>query len=99
MLYICQKDVFTNESVAQGLHSQSTSDAPLRLCSKMLFVTCLLSLFVPPSLLLSFSPLGLGRWKNSEYLQFISILDENKDNHTPANKVSFWNLTRICCWN
>ncbi|KAF3839277.1 hypothetical protein F7725_017994 [Dissostichus mawsoni] len=29
---------------------------------------------------------GLGRWKNSEYLQFISILDENKDNHTPANK-------------
>ncbi|XP_010765210.1 abhydrolase domain-containing protein 16A-like, partial [Notothenia coriiceps] len=29
---------------------------------------------------------GLGRWKNSEYLQFISILDENKDDHTPANK-------------
>uniref|UniRef100_A0AAQ5Y7N2 Phosphatidylserine Lipase ABHD16 N-terminal domain-containing protein n=1 Tax=Amphiprion ocellaris TaxID=80972 RepID=A0AAQ5Y7N2_AMPOC len=30
---------------------------------------------------------GWGRWKNSEYLQFISILEETKTNHTPANKV------------
>uniref|UniRef100_A0A8D3ABF2 Abhydrolase domain containing 16A, phospholipase n=1 Tax=Scophthalmus maximus TaxID=52904 RepID=A0A8D3ABF2_SCOMX len=30
---------------------------------------------------------GLGRWKNSEYLQFISILEETKKSHTPANKV------------
>uniref|UniRef100_A0AAQ6AIN9 Monoacylglycerol lipase ABHD16A n=1 Tax=Amphiprion ocellaris TaxID=80972 RepID=A0AAQ6AIN9_AMPOC len=29
---------------------------------------------------------GWGRWKNSEYLQFISILEETKTNHTPANK-------------
>uniref|UniRef100_A0A3Q3RPB7 Abhydrolase domain containing 16A, phospholipase n=1 Tax=Mastacembelus armatus TaxID=205130 RepID=A0A3Q3RPB7_9TELE len=29
---------------------------------------------------------GWGRWKNSEYLQFISILEETKRNHTPANK-------------
>uniref|UniRef100_A0A8D3ABC3 Abhydrolase domain containing 16A, phospholipase n=2 Tax=Scophthalmus maximus TaxID=52904 RepID=A0A8D3ABC3_SCOMX len=29
---------------------------------------------------------GLGRWKNSEYLQFISILEETKKSHTPANK-------------
>ncbi|XP_068998516.1 phosphatidylserine lipase ABHD16A-like [Embiotoca jacksoni] len=29
---------------------------------------------------------GWGRWKNSEYLQFISILEETKKNHTPANK-------------
>uniref|UniRef100_A0A8D3ABI8 Abhydrolase domain containing 16A, phospholipase n=1 Tax=Scophthalmus maximus TaxID=52904 RepID=A0A8D3ABI8_SCOMX len=28
----------------------------------------------------------LGRWKNSEYLQFISILEETKKSHTPANK-------------
>lgn len=30
---------------------------------------------------------GFGRWKNSEYLQFITILDETKKNHTPENKV------------
>lgn len=30
---------------------------------------------------------GYGRWKNSEYLQFITILDETKKNHTPENKV------------
>uniref|UniRef100_A0A668A215 Abhydrolase domain containing 16A, phospholipase n=1 Tax=Myripristis murdjan TaxID=586833 RepID=A0A668A215_9TELE len=29
---------------------------------------------------------GWGRWKNSEYLQFISILEETRKNHTPANK-------------
>ncbi|KAM7421134.1 hypothetical protein PAMA_015344 [Pampus argenteus] len=29
---------------------------------------------------------GWGRWKNSEYLQFISILEETKKNHSPANK-------------
>uniref|UniRef100_A0A8D0AQ27 Abhydrolase domain containing 16A, phospholipase n=1 Tax=Sander lucioperca TaxID=283035 RepID=A0A8D0AQ27_SANLU len=40
-----------------------------------------LSLFLP-----SFSPPGWGRWKNSEYLQFISILEETKKNHTPATK-------------
>ncbi|XP_062847940.1 phosphatidylserine lipase ABHD16A [Trichomycterus rosablanca] len=29
---------------------------------------------------------GLGRWRNSEYVQFISILDETRKNHTPSNK-------------
>uniref|UniRef100_A0A8C2XHA5 Abhydrolase domain containing 16A, phospholipase n=1 Tax=Cyclopterus lumpus TaxID=8103 RepID=A0A8C2XHA5_CYCLU len=29
---------------------------------------------------------GWGRWKNSEYLQFLSILEETKKNHTPTNK-------------
>ncbi|KAI3361179.1 hypothetical protein L3Q82_013372, partial [Scortum barcoo] len=29
---------------------------------------------------------GWGRWKNSEYLQFITILEETKKNHTAANK-------------
>uniref|UniRef100_A0A8C7X668 Abhydrolase domain containing 16A, phospholipase n=1 Tax=Oryzias sinensis TaxID=183150 RepID=A0A8C7X668_9TELE len=29
---------------------------------------------------------GWGRWKNPEYLQFISILEENKRNHSPENK-------------
>ncbi|CAJ1062575.1 phosphatidylserine lipase ABHD16A isoform X2 [Xyrichtys novacula] len=29
---------------------------------------------------------GWGRWKSSEYLQFITILEETKKNHTPANK-------------
>uniref|UniRef100_A0A8D0AXG6 Abhydrolase domain containing 16A, phospholipase n=1 Tax=Sander lucioperca TaxID=283035 RepID=A0A8D0AXG6_SANLU len=35
---------------------------------------------------------GWGRWKNSEYLQFISILEETKKNHTPATKVRSWQL-------
>ncbi|MEQ2270422.1 hypothetical protein XENORESO_005690 [Xenotaenia resolanae] len=29
---------------------------------------------------------GWGRWKNSDYVQFISVLEETKKNHTPANK-------------
>ncbi|RVE62829.1 hypothetical protein OJAV_G00161600 [Oryzias javanicus] len=29
---------------------------------------------------------GWGRWKNPEYLQFISILEETKRNHSPENK-------------
>uniref|UniRef100_A0A8C4DHS6 Monoacylglycerol lipase ABHD16A n=1 Tax=Dicentrarchus labrax TaxID=13489 RepID=A0A8C4DHS6_DICLA len=29
---------------------------------------------------------GWGRWKNLEYLQFISILEATKKNHTPENK-------------
>ncbi|XP_023665703.2 phosphatidylserine lipase ABHD16A [Paramormyrops kingsleyae] len=29
---------------------------------------------------------GLGRWRNPEYLQFISILDEATRNYSPANK-------------
>uniref|UniRef100_A0A673CG15 Abhydrolase domain containing 16A n=1 Tax=Sphaeramia orbicularis TaxID=375764 RepID=A0A673CG15_9TELE len=29
---------------------------------------------------------GWGRWKNSEYVQFVSILEETKQNHTPGNK-------------
>uniref|UniRef100_A0A8C2XJY5 Abhydrolase domain containing 16A, phospholipase n=1 Tax=Cyclopterus lumpus TaxID=8103 RepID=A0A8C2XJY5_CYCLU len=33
---------------------------------------------------------GWGRWKNSEYLQFLSILEETKKNHTPTNKVRSW---------
>uniref|UniRef100_A0AAQ5YLP5 Monoacylglycerol lipase ABHD16A n=1 Tax=Amphiprion ocellaris TaxID=80972 RepID=A0AAQ5YLP5_AMPOC len=42
-------------------------------------------LFLPFTLCISCQ--GWGRWKNSEYLQFISILEETKTNHTPANKV------------
>ncbi|KAJ3583180.1 hypothetical protein NHX12_034390, partial [Muraenolepis orangiensis] len=29
---------------------------------------------------------GWGRWKNSEYVQFISILEEARKNHTASNK-------------
>ncbi|KPP77652.1 abhydrolase domain-containing protein 16A-like, partial [Scleropages formosus] len=29
---------------------------------------------------------GLGRWRNPEYLQFITILDETRRNHNPSNK-------------
>uniref|UniRef100_A0A672HNS5 Uncharacterized protein n=1 Tax=Salarias fasciatus TaxID=181472 RepID=A0A672HNS5_SALFA len=29
---------------------------------------------------------GWGRWRSPEYLQFVSILEETKKNHTPANK-------------
>nr|XP_057909310.1 phosphatidylserine lipase ABHD16A [Doryrhamphus excisus] len=29
---------------------------------------------------------GWGRWRSPEYLQFISILEEAKTNHSPANK-------------
>uniref|UniRef100_A0A4W5PMN4 Abhydrolase domain containing 16A, phospholipase n=1 Tax=Hucho hucho TaxID=62062 RepID=A0A4W5PMN4_9TELE len=29
---------------------------------------------------------GWGRWRNSEYQQFISILEETRKNHTPSNK-------------
>ncbi|XP_030640148.1 phosphatidylserine lipase ABHD16A [Chanos chanos] len=29
---------------------------------------------------------GLGRWRNPDYLQFITILEETKKNHTPSNK-------------
>ncbi|KAJ8289860.1 hypothetical protein GJAV_G00006150 [Gymnothorax javanicus] len=29
---------------------------------------------------------GLGRWRNPEYLQFISILEETRKNHTHSNK-------------
>lgn len=39
------------------------------------------------SLLLLLSHQGYGRWKNSEYLQFITILEETKKNHTAENKV------------
>uniref|UniRef100_A0A3Q3AA38 Abhydrolase domain containing 16A, phospholipase n=1 Tax=Kryptolebias marmoratus TaxID=37003 RepID=A0A3Q3AA38_KRYMA len=28
----------------------------------------------------------LGRWRNSEYVEFISVLEETKKNHTPGNK-------------
>uniref|UniRef100_A0A7N8Y0I2 Abhydrolase domain containing 16A, phospholipase n=1 Tax=Mastacembelus armatus TaxID=205130 RepID=A0A7N8Y0I2_9TELE len=38
---------------------------------------------------------GWGRWKNSEYLQFISILEETKRNHTPANKVKKLSKTGV----
>uniref|UniRef100_A0A8C4ZNK9 Abhydrolase domain containing 16A, phospholipase n=1 Tax=Gadus morhua TaxID=8049 RepID=A0A8C4ZNK9_GADMO len=30
---------------------------------------------------------GWGRWKNSEYVQFFSILEETRKNNTPSNKV------------
>lgn len=40
---------------------------------------------------------GYGRWKNSEYLQFITILDETKKNHTPENKV--WQPSIIFSWD
>ncbi|XP_052002876.1 phosphatidylserine lipase ABHD16A-like [Xyrauchen texanus] len=29
---------------------------------------------------------GWGRWRNPEYLQFITILEETRKNHTPSNK-------------
>uniref|UniRef100_A0AAR2II52 Phosphatidylserine Lipase ABHD16 N-terminal domain-containing protein n=1 Tax=Pygocentrus nattereri TaxID=42514 RepID=A0AAR2II52_PYGNA len=29
---------------------------------------------------------GWGRWRNPEYLQFVSILEETRRNHTPNNK-------------
>uniref|UniRef100_A0A3B5R3P5 Abhydrolase domain containing 16A, phospholipase n=1 Tax=Xiphophorus maculatus TaxID=8083 RepID=A0A3B5R3P5_XIPMA len=29
---------------------------------------------------------GWGRWRNTDYVQFISVLEETKKNHTPANK-------------
>ncbi|XP_064165877.1 phosphatidylserine lipase ABHD16A isoform X1 [Anguilla rostrata] len=29
---------------------------------------------------------GLGRWRNQEYLQFVSILEETRKNHTHSNK-------------
>uniref|UniRef100_A0A7N9AQZ4 Abhydrolase domain containing 16A, phospholipase n=1 Tax=Mastacembelus armatus TaxID=205130 RepID=A0A7N9AQZ4_9TELE len=41
---------------------------------------------------------GWGRWKNSEYLQFISILEETKRNHTPANKKKLRSSTFIFHW-
>uniref|UniRef100_A0A673YFI9 Abhydrolase domain containing 16A, phospholipase n=1 Tax=Salmo trutta TaxID=8032 RepID=A0A673YFI9_SALTR len=40
------------------------------------------SLLLPPVPSLS----GWGRWRNSEYQQFISILEETRKNHTPSNK-------------
>uniref|UniRef100_A0A673YFY8 Abhydrolase domain containing 16A, phospholipase n=1 Tax=Salmo trutta TaxID=8032 RepID=A0A673YFY8_SALTR len=42
------------------------------------------SLLLPPVPSLS----GWGRWRNSEYQQFISILEETRKNHTPSNKVT-----------
>uniref|UniRef100_A0A8C7V408 Abhydrolase domain containing 16A, phospholipase n=1 Tax=Oncorhynchus mykiss TaxID=8022 RepID=A0A8C7V408_ONCMY len=46
--------------------------------------------FLWHSLLLSPFPSlsGWGRWRNSEYQQFISILEETRKNHTPSNKVT-----------
>lgn len=62
------------------------------------FVPCALHLYrsvivfprPSPYFLLSNSSQGWGRWKNSEYLQFISILEETQSNRTPANKVRLW---------
>ncbi|MGH0166912.1 UNVERIFIED_CONTAM: hypothetical protein FKN15_003158 [Acipenser sinensis] len=37
--------------------------------------------------------LGIGRWTNPEYVQFITILEETKKNNSPQNKegtVSRW---------
>uniref|UniRef100_A0AAY4AFN4 Monoacylglycerol lipase ABHD16A n=1 Tax=Denticeps clupeoides TaxID=299321 RepID=A0AAY4AFN4_9TELE len=31
---------------------------------------------------------GWGRWRNPEYLQFVSVLHEARKNHTPSNKVN-----------
>lgn len=54
--------------------------------SRALISLSVFTSFLPP-FPLSLSPQGWGRWKNSEYLQFISILEETKKNHTTANKV------------
>uniref|UniRef100_A0A8C4DH69 Monoacylglycerol lipase ABHD16A n=1 Tax=Dicentrarchus labrax TaxID=13489 RepID=A0A8C4DH69_DICLA len=47
-----------------------------------------LSYYSSPLLLCYLYRKGWGRWKNLEYLQFISILEATKKNHTPENKVS-----------
>uniref|UniRef100_A0A8D3C011 Abhydrolase domain containing 16A, phospholipase n=1 Tax=Scophthalmus maximus TaxID=52904 RepID=A0A8D3C011_SCOMX len=68
---------------ASALWSLSYYSSPLLLC----YLYRKGSAFPPPPVSsLPLSP-GLGRWKNSEYLQFISILEETKKSHTPANKV------------
>uniref|UniRef100_A0A7N8XNS6 Abhydrolase domain containing 16A, phospholipase n=1 Tax=Mastacembelus armatus TaxID=205130 RepID=A0A7N8XNS6_9TELE len=65
-----------------SLWSLSYYSSPLLLCYlyRKADVSCALSLYLC---------LCWGRWKNSEYLQFISILEETKRNHTPANKVKY----------
>uniref|UniRef100_A0A8C4DGZ5 Monoacylglycerol lipase ABHD16A n=1 Tax=Dicentrarchus labrax TaxID=13489 RepID=A0A8C4DGZ5_DICLA len=45
-----------------------------------------LSYYSSPLLLCYLYRKGWGRWKNLEYLQFISILEATKKNHTPENK-------------
>ncbi|XP_034030330.1 phosphatidylserine lipase ABHD16A isoform X2 [Thalassophryne amazonica] len=82
-------------SWASALLSVSYYSSPLLLCYlyKKDFICCSkllpLSQYVGTALvcLLGVACLrGWGRWKNSEYLQFISILEETKKNHTEANK-------------
>uniref|UniRef100_A0A673CG06 Abhydrolase domain containing 16A n=1 Tax=Sphaeramia orbicularis TaxID=375764 RepID=A0A673CG06_9TELE len=73
------------ESSASALWSLSYYSSPLLLCylyrkvlyNKMFFVSCVLTCISVFFL-----------WKNSEYVQFVSILEETKQNHTPGNKPS-----------
>uniref|UniRef100_A0A8C7NLG4 Abhydrolase domain containing 16A, phospholipase n=1 Tax=Oncorhynchus mykiss TaxID=8022 RepID=A0A8C7NLG4_ONCMY len=65
--------------------------SPLLLCylyRKGSVCVCVRSYSLWHSLLLSPFPSlsGWGRWRNSEYQQFISILEETRKNHTPSNK-------------
>uniref|UniRef100_A0A674BU13 Abhydrolase domain containing 16A, phospholipase n=1 Tax=Salmo trutta TaxID=8032 RepID=A0A674BU13_SALTR len=65
--------------------------SPLVLCylyRKGSVCVCVFTHTLWHSLLLSPFPSlsGWGRWRNSEYQQFISILEETRKNHTPSNK-------------
>uniref|UniRef100_A0A674BTA1 Abhydrolase domain containing 16A, phospholipase n=1 Tax=Salmo trutta TaxID=8032 RepID=A0A674BTA1_SALTR len=67
--------------------------SPLVLCylyRKGSVCVCVFTHTLWHSLLLSPFPSlsGWGRWRNSEYQQFISILEETRKNHTPSNKVT-----------
>uniref|UniRef100_A0A671YTD9 Abhydrolase domain containing 16A, phospholipase n=1 Tax=Sparus aurata TaxID=8175 RepID=A0A671YTD9_SPAAU len=71
-------------SKASALWSLSYYSSPLLLCYLYRKGCRLISLNIYVYRLVA--QLKITRWKNSEYLQFISILEEAKKNHTPANK-------------
>uniref|UniRef100_A0A671YNU6 Abhydrolase domain containing 16A, phospholipase n=1 Tax=Sparus aurata TaxID=8175 RepID=A0A671YNU6_SPAAU len=75
---------------ASALWSLSYYSSPLLLCYLYRKGCRLISLNIYVYRLVA--QLKITRWKNSEYLQFISILEEAKKNHTPANKVRSWQL-------
>ncbi|KAJ4934335.1 hypothetical protein JOQ06_007133 [Pogonophryne albipinna] len=64
-------------------HSDTASSAGLQHCG-----LCPTTALPPSSAICTGKATSAAGWEmeNSEYLQFISILDENKDNHTPENK-------------
>uniref|UniRef100_H2MCZ6 Abhydrolase domain containing 16A, phospholipase n=1 Tax=Oryzias latipes TaxID=8090 RepID=H2MCZ6_ORYLA len=71
-------------SVASTVWSLSYYSSPLLLC--YLYRKGGLDGFVLVCFTLGWKLERWGRWKNPEYLQFISILEENKRNHSPENK-------------